>query len=221
MTQRLPITNPRSAVMDCCWSAELEDTLIDRGCRACDLGFQENINGCCVMRGDHGSKVMIVGEAPGKEEDSRRKPFTGPAGQLMDKIFMSVGLNTNDFYCTNVVLCRPVAPWEATKQNLTPKRDQIDRCKPYLNRQIQLVDPRIIITIGGIATATILNKNTIKINDYRGKLLQENNRLVFPMIHPAAILHASREPAKMLDYKQKTWADIQKLKTILVEEKLI
>lgn len=219
MSQR-PITNPRAAAGDFCWTAELDETLRQIGCHGCDLGFQPNINGCCVMRGSHSSPMMIVGEGPGKEEDSRRLPFTGPAGRLMDKIWRSVDLDTNDFYCTNAVLCRPVAPWEAKKQNLTPKVEQLKRCKPYLERQIQLLNPRLIVTLGRIAAEAILGP-VASMRAVRGQQFLVDERIIFPMYHPAAILHASHDVVKQQFYKEKTWDDIQRLKEILIEENLI
>jgi uracil-DNA glycosylase family 4 len=169
--------------------------------------------------------MMIVGEGPGKDEDSTRKPFTGPAGRLMDKIWGSVGLDTNDFYCTNAVLCRPVAPWEAMKQNLTPQKEQLQRCKPYLERQVQLINPWLIITVGRVGTEAVMGP-VRSMGAVRGQLFRHTfhwlpmdapQTLVFPMLHPAAILHASRDPQKQLEYKEQTWTDIQKLKSIIEE----
>jgi len=178
---------------------------------------------------------MIIGEAPGKDEDSTRQPFTGPAGRLMDRIWASVGMDTNDWYLTNTVLCRPIAPREHHKQNLTPKVEQRQRCSPFLDQQIWLLRPRLIVTVGATATAAVMRQKSVRMGDYRGrKFLQEFsvspkgrydpvNKFyadVFPMLHPAAILHAKRDPAKHLQYRQWMWDDIRKLKQIVTEEKL-
>ena len=217
-------------------AAHLEASLRTTGCQRCDLGFQKNINGCCVARFRGGTvpNKMIIGEAPGKDEDSTRQPFTGPAGRLMDRIWQSVGMDTNDWYLTNVVLCRPVAPKGSGKQNFTPKKDQRDRCRPFLDQQIMMIRPRLIVTVGAVATAAILGKPSITMGDYRGKLLtnlgikiQDSNNpdqvvigrpMLFPMLHPAAILHAQRDPAKHLMYKQWMWDDIRRLKQIVEEQ---
>jgi DNA polymerase len=200
---------------------QLNIHLLEKGCKKCDLGFQDNINGCCVSRGDPSSSKMIIGEAPGKDEDSTRKPFTGPAGRLMDKIWASVGMDTNDWYLTNVVLCRPVAPTGSGKQNLTPKAEQRKRCRSYMAQQIDLLRPKLIVTVGAIATAAVLFKPSIRMGSYRGvPIHQDFGYTVFPMLHPAAILHAQRDPAKHLQYRQQMWDDIRRLKTIVEENNL-
>lgn len=197
---------------------ELNEFLKYHGCRRCDLGFQRDINGCCVSRGSQTSSRMIIGEAPGKDEDSTRQPFTGPAGRLLDRIWASVGMDTNDWYLTNVVLCRPVAPSGYGKQNLTPKADQKKICNPYMWQQIQLLNPAIIVALGAHATAAMVKKSTVRMGDYRGKLIRSGRFLVYPMIHPAAILHASRNPEQQKKYREQTWADVQRLRDILDEE---
>lgn len=191
------------------------------GCEGCNLGFQPNINGCCVMRGNHSSKLMIVGEGPGKEEDSKRSPFTGPAGRLLDKIWQSVQMSTDGWYLTNAVLCRPVAPQQVKKQNLTPKVKQLQKCRPFLRKQIYLLNPKVIVPLGKIATEAVLNSKIPRMGDYRGKLLHVGERLVFPMYHPAAILHASRDPEREYELKLATWKDVQRLKSILEEKNLV
>jgi DNA polymerase len=201
-------------------TAALRHYLHTEGCRRCDLGFQDNINGCCVARGPNDSKRMIVGEAPGKDEDATREPFTGPAGQLLDKIWDRAGLDTKDWYITNATLCRYVAPWGSGRQNLTAKVEQRKRCKPYLETQIELLQPNIIVTLGRIALEEILQLKGIRMGDYRGRLITDKNYLVFPMVHPAAILHASSEPQKHLLYRQQTWDDVRKLKGILNEYRI-
>ena len=201
---------------------QIRSTLHNQGCRRCDLGFQANINGCCVSRGSTTSRVMVVGEAPGKDEDSKRLPFTGPAGRLMDKIFGSVGINTKDIYITNVVKCRPVAQKGSGKENFTPKVEQQKRCKTYLDSEIELLNPSLIVTLGRIATAAVTEVPSVKMKDVRGTLVKREDGIkVFPMLHPAAILHAQRDPELQKLYKIQTWEDIQKLKNILDEDNLI
>ena len=203
-------------------------------CRLCSLGFQPEINGVCVARGSELANKMIIGEAPGKEEDSTRTPFSGPAGRLMDDIWKSVGMNTNDWYITNVVLCRPYSPRGSGKENFTPKQDQRKQCKVYLDKQIELIKPKLIVTIGAVATEAILGTKGIKMGDYRGKLFRDRvisikeddntvtigRPFIFPMIHPAAILHAKGNQELYDLYREQTWKDIQELKRILEQEKI-
>lgn len=199
----------------------LNEFLKYHGCRRCDLGFQKNINGCCVSKGPLDSKLMIIGEAPGRDEDSTRKPFTGPAGQLLDRIWRSVGLDTKDWYMTNVVLCRPVAPYGYGKENMTPKTEQKKLCNSYMWQQIQLLNPEIIVALGAHATAALVNRSAVRMGDYRGRLLNSGRFRVFPMLHPACILHAQRDNEKWKLYREQTWTDVQRLKEILVEENLV
>jgi DNA polymerase len=199
------------------------------GCKMCSLGFQPNINGCCVSRGSLTASKVIVGEAPGKEEDSRRKPFTGPAGQLMDRIWKSVEMDTEDWYITNVVKCRPVAEKGSGKENLTPKSTQIERCQSYLDMEMRLLKPKLVVTIGAIATSNILGVSKhFKMTEYRGKLYNalvggwaEIPTRVFPMIHPAAILHSKGNKEQYDQYVEWTKEDIQTLKDILIKEGLL
>lgn len=211
------INNPSEIVDTFTSIAQLECTLIDRGCQACSLGFQPEINGCCVSRGIPDTRRMIIGEAPGKHEDSQSQSFVGPAGKLLDKIWTSVGWDTNDWYITNVCLCRPYMPRGSGKENYTPKAEQIKTCRPYLLKQIELIEPDIIVTLGRTATEAIMGP--IKsMGSIRGRAqwikISHNyiyrDYLTFPMIHPAAILRDPNGP-----YKQQTWEDIQKLKEIV------
>jgi DNA polymerase len=189
------------------------------GCRACNLGFQPNINGCCVSRGDPVSRRMIIGEAPGKKEDATRSPFTGPAGLLLDDIWEAVGWKSNNWYLTNVVLCRPVAPRGSGKQNLTPRVEQRKLCRPYLDLQIRMLKPKIIVTLGKVATDAILGPQKT-MGSVRGKLRRASpmgeSTFIFPMYHPAAILHAKGTDNYDV-YRRKTWDDIRQLKKITEE----
>jgi uracil-DNA glycosylase family 4 len=211
---------------------DLHQILLEEGCRACSLGFQEGLNGCCVSRGNYLTKRMIIGEAPGKYEDAQSEPFVGPAGQLLNKILDSVGFNhEEDFYITNVVLCRPIAAKGSGKENYTPRQEQRNKCRPYLEAQIRMISPLLIVPLGKPATEAILGVKGIRMGNYRGKAVMhkwnpwpENvigstwNIWVFPMLHPAAILHARSQPEKHRLYREQTWEDIQNLKK-LIEEK--
>ena len=168
---------------------------------------------------------MIIGEAPGKEEDATGKPFSGPAGQLMDDIWKSVGMDTNDWYITNVCLCRPYMPRGSGKENFTPKQDQRKKCRVYLDKQIALIKPKLIVTVGTVALEALLQAKGIRMDDYRGKLLTNlaqglghptYNIQIFPMLHPAAILHAKGSEQYEI-YRQQTFNDIKQLKQILQE----
>lgn len=187
-----------------------------RGCKACSLGFQPEINGVCISRGNPKNRLMIVGECPGKVEDSTSKPFSGPAGVLLDKIWASIEWDTNDWYITNSCLCRPFMPKGSGRENYTPLKEQLEKCRPFLDRQIELIRPKVIVTLGRIATETVCGVIGITMGKYRGKSLynmpKAQGAIVFPMWHPAYLLRNPNGPAK-----QQTWDDIRKLKQIVEE----
>jgi DNA polymerase len=166
---------------------------------------------------------MIVGEGPGKEEDARGLPFVGPAGQLLDRIFMSVGWDTNtDWYLGNVSKCRYIAPSGTYKQNLTPTEVHHKACRPYIEREIEWIQPHTIVILGKTATASLLprlkNQPMYKI---AGKIytdLKWPTITFFVMYHPAALLHAQKYPEKYAELRQDTWQHIQALKELVEEQ---
>lgn len=198
---------------------ELRVKLHTDGCRRCDLGFQKEINGCCVSRGNNNAKIVIVGEAPGKIEDSTGRPFTGPAGLLLDKIMRAVDLDTNrDMYLTNVVHCRPYLPKGSGKENYTPKIEQQKRCKGYLEQELALINPKVIVLLGKVAVDNVLPElKKEPMYALRGRRIIKGDTTYFIMYHPAAILHAEPTPDKQYEMKVQTWDDAQSLKKIIEE----
>lgn len=171
-----------------------------RGCNTCELCQLHNGRIKSSWRGNPKSKFMIVGEAPGKEEWEQGKYFVGPAGKLLDKIFQSVGIDTEDWFLDNVVKCRPVAPKWSKKQNKTPLYQYCKACKPYIEKQIEIMQPHIVVLLGRTAASTIipqlsdqLMKNCVG-NTYTR--MQWPNTLFYVMYHPAAILHAKDYPER-------------------------
>lgn len=194
---------------------ELNIVLKQRGCHRCSLGFQSGLNGVCVSRGSRGSKKVILGEAPGRHEDSRSEPFTGPAGQLLNKIWASVGMDTNDWYVTNTVLCRPIAQPGSGKENYTPRMEQQKQCRPYLDLHLSLLKPEIVVTLGRVATESMLGR-VPSMGSVRGFVQERDGIKIFPMLHPAALLRG-KGTERNKQYRQQTWEDIQYLKAILEE----
>lgn len=204
---------------------QLHSTLRLRGCNGCDLGLQKELRGPVVGRGDPSKRRLILGEAPGLGEDIKGEPFCGPAGELQDKIFMSVGWDTNlDWYVTNTILCRPIAPKGSGKQNLTPLATQKAKCRPYLEHQLTVVPWRICVLVGKVAAMAIFPdlKDTL-MGKLAGSVLHSDkyeNITFFIMYHPAAMLHAQRDPAKYEEIRQVTWQNIKSLKQIVTELEL-
>lgn len=123
---------------------------------------------------------MFIGEGPGAQEDRQGRPFVGPAGQFLEELLTSAGLRRNQVYITNVVKCRP-------PQNRDPLPAEITACKHWLDRQIELIDPKIIVTLGRYSMARWFPGQSI--SRIHGRPAERENRVVFPMYHPAAALH--------------------------------
>ncbi len=144
------------------------------------------------------SRVMLVGEAPGRMEDLEGRPFVGQAGRLLDKLLGLAGLSRGMVYITNVVKCRPPG-------NRDPRQDEIQACNPYLRRQIQLVEPEVIVALGRIAGATLYSMAGLRwrgIRAERGRqreaTIADRRVVLYPTFHPAAALY-NREVLPLLE----------------------
>ena len=146
--------------------------------------------------GNQKADLMFVGEAPGVEEDRTGKPFVGRAGQLLTKIIQSTGLTRDDVYIANVLKCRP-------PDNRNPQSNEIEQCEPYLLRQIDLIEPKVICALGTFA-AQILLRTDERISKLRGNFYNYHGTKVMPTYHPAYLL---RNP----ENKRQVWEDIQKV----------
>ena len=125
-------------------------------------------------------KVMFIGEGPGFHEDKQGRPFVGPAGQFLDQLLASVGMKREDVYITNVVKCRP-------PNNRDPLPGEVEACRGYLDAQIELLKPKVIVTLGRHSLASFFQKEPI--SKAHGKPRLWNGITVLPMYHPAAALH--------------------------------
>ena len=131
--------------------------------------------------GNPHAEIMFVGEAPGFHEDRIGKPFVGAAGKLLDQLLGEIGIERRDIYIANVIKCRP-------PQNRDPRAEEIEACKPYLLKQIELVRPKIICTLGNFSTQLLLGRK-VGITKVRGQAFDRESYVVVPMLHPAAALH--------------------------------
>lgn len=157
--------------------AELYEAI--RDCRRCDLGTTRT--NLVLGAGDERAEIMFVGEAPGFHEDRQGIPFVGPAGQLLDQLLGSIGLARSQVYIANTLKCRP-------PENRDPLPQELSTCTPFLFKQIELIGPRIICTLGNHATKTLLATST-GITQLHGKLTRRGNLAYVPLFHPAAALH--------------------------------
>jgi len=166
-------------------------------CTRCPLGSTRNQ--FVFGSGDPNAGIMFVGEAPGADEDQSGLPFVGAAGQLLTKIIEAMGLSREEVYICNILKCRPPS-------NRDPQPEEIAQCEPYLKRQIDLVQPRVLCTLGRFAAQTLLRSDLTM-----GRLRQSEHRYEgIPLVatyHPAALL---RNP----QWKRPTWEDIKKVRRL-------
>ncbi len=145
------------------------------------------------------ARLMLVGEAPGRDEDLEGRPFVGRAGKLLDQMLSAIKIKRAEVYITNVVKCRPPG-------NRTPDADEIEACLPYLAQQIKLVSPKVICTLGLIAAQAVL-ATTEPLSKLRGKVHEREGIKVVVTYHPAFLL---RFPAR----KREAWEDLKLLKSL-------
>ena len=149
-----------------------------RVCQKCILG--KGRTNAVPGEGPENAEIMMIGEAPGFYEDREGRPFVGPSGKFLDELLAGIQLKREQIYICNVIKCRP-------PQNRDPQPDEMEACKPYLDQQIDLIKPKVIITISRFAMARWFADK--KIGEIHGKPKKFGNLVVLPMYHPAAALH--------------------------------
>jgi DNA polymerase len=146
--------------------------------------------------GDPNADLMFIGEAPGRDEDLKGEPFVGRAGQLLTDIIKAMKLSREQVYIANVIKCRP-------PENRNPEPDELDACRPFLKRQVELIKPKVIVTLGRFGLQSLTEKG-YGISAVRGQWLDYNGIKLMPTYHPAYLL---RNPAA----KKDVWADMKKV----------
>jgi DNA polymerase len=167
----------------------MADPLAELGAAAADCTRCRLANGRTQVVfgvGNPHAELMLVGEAPGFHEDRQGEPFVGRSGQLLDRMLKGIGLSRERVYICNVVLCRPPG-------NRDPQPDEIEACRGYLDEQIRLVDPKVVLTLGNFASKTLL-ETTTGITRLRGRTHPFQGRTLVPTFHPAAALRSERYP---------------------------
>jgi DNA polymerase len=160
-------------------------------CKLARLGRTQVVFGV----GNPHASIMFVGEAPGFHEDQKGEPFVGAAGKLLNDLLASAGLSRDQIYIANVIKCRP-------PNNRDPEPDEVDACKPFLMKQIQLIRPKLVCTLGNWATQTLLERK-VGITKVKAQAFYMKDFVIFPLLHPAAALHQGNllEPLKE-DFKK-------------------
>lgn len=146
--------------------------------------------------GNPSARLMFIGEGPGRDEDIKGEPFVGRAGELLTDIIKAMKLRREDVYIANAVKCRP-------PENRNPEPDEMEACRPYLMRQIDLIQPEVIVTLGRFGLMTLFER-PIAISSVRGQWMDWNGRRVMPTYHPAYLL---RTPTA----KKEVWSDMKKV----------
>lgn len=147
--------------------------------------------------GDPDARLMFIGEAPGREEDLQARPFVGDAGMLLTRLIDKMGLKRSDVYIANIVKCRP-------HLNRDPEMDEIEQCRGFIERQIEIIQPEIIMTLGRISTQTLIGNMKLKISITRGNFFDYKGIPLMPTFHPAYLIRNPKD-------KWLTWSDAQKV----------
>lgn len=189
-------THPPSVVRE-----TLEAIRADLGeCERCPL--HRNRTHIVFGVGDPNADLMFVGEGPGHEEDRQGLPFVGLAGQLLTKIIHAIDRTREDVYITNVVKCRP-------PRNRDPEPEEVETCRPFLDRQIDSIRPKVICALGRVSALNLLSTDE-GITRIRGRIFPYRGAKLVPTYHPAYLL---RNPAK----KRETWEDMKLIRRLLDE----
>jgi len=165
-------------------------------CKLHTLGRRQVVFGV----GNPNADLMFVGEAPGADEDIQGEPFVGRAGQLLTKIIEAIGLKRSDVYIANVIKCRPPG-------NRNPEPDEVERCEPFLFRQIDMIKPKVIVALGKFAAQSLLKTND-PITRLRGREYRFRSATLMPTFHPAYLL---RNPSS----KREVWEDMKRVRALL------
>jgi uracil-DNA glycosylase family 4 len=166
-----------------------------------DCGLARTRTKAVPGEGPDDAEIMFIGEGPGYYEDRSGRPFVGQAGKLLERLLASIGMRREQVYITNVVKCRP-------PENRDPLREEIEACDKYLTRQIELIDPLLIVTLGRYSMAKFLPGESI--SRIHGQPRVIGRRTILPFFHPAAALHQQR-------FMQQVEQDFKKIPEVLTQ----
>jgi DNA polymerase len=185
--------DPSVAATTACRQENLEEIRADLGeCQRCALGRTRTR--LVFGGGNPKASLVFVGEGPGRNEDEQGEPFVGEAGLLLNRILFAMGLEREDVYICNVIKCRP-------PQNRNPEADEIAACEPFLKRQLDAINPDVLVALGKFAAQTLLQDKT-PISKLRGEWRSYNGIDLMPTFHPAYLL---RNPVQ----KRELWQDMK------------
>jgi len=207
---------------------QLEDSPTSDSVESSIRDLHEKISVCTLCRlsqtrhkpvpgeGPANAKVILIGEGPGRQEDLEGRPFIGRAGQFLDECLRSIGLQREQIFVTNIVKCRPTEKARNWVKDRKPATDEIDACKPYLDKQIELLKPEVICTLGDTARSQIFKRFGLEedtIGHVHGRLFLAGSMRIAPLYHPAAALYDN-------SLRQIIMIDFQNLRQVLSQSKL-
>ncbi|MFZ6016639.1 MAG: uracil-DNA glycosylase [Nitrospirota bacterium] len=164
-------------------------------CKRCRLA--EGRTNIVFGEGNPDTRLMFIGEAPGRDEDLQARPFVGDAGILLTKLIEKMGFKRKDVYIANIVKCRP-------PMNRDPDEHEIERCRGFVERQIEIINPEVIMSLGRISAQTLIGHTGLKVTAIRGNFFDYKGIPLMPTFHPAYLLRNPKD-------KWLTWSDAQKV----------
>ena len=180
------------------------DAIADEVRKCCKCGLGKSRTNAVPGEGNPDARIVFVGEAPGADEDAQGRPFVGRAGQLLDKIISAMGMKRSDVFICNILKCRP-------PENRDPRPDEVAHCLPFLQQQLEIIEPEIIVALGAHAARTLL-ENTKSIGELRGRFQE-----YYPGLGKQPIkLMATYHPAYLLrsyspENRRRIWEDMKKV----------
>jgi DNA polymerase len=195
------------------------DRLLERAagvaaaCRKCQIGYERRNN--VYGEGDPCARLMVIGEGPGESEDLLGRPFVGRAGELLNKMLAAIDLPREDVYICNTVKCRPTLHEGAKIKNRAPTPEEMDNCRPYLDEQIEIIAPEVILAVGAPAAKSFLGKN-FSIMGGRGRWYEGPGGIpLMVTYHPAYVLRQGG--MSLTETKRLVWSDLKKVRQRLDE----
>ena len=192
----------------------LDEASIAAGaCRKCAIGYERRNN--VYGEGDPCARLMVVGEGPGETEDELGRPFVGRAGQLLDRMLGAIGLAREEVYICNTVKCRPTLPGPNGPRNRAPDQQEMENCRPFLDEQIEIIAPAIVLALGAPAAKSFLGRD-FQITKMRGQwYIGPNETPLMVTFHPAYILRQTGGEIEAV--KRLVWADLKAVRAKLDE----
>jgi uracil-DNA glycosylase len=182
-------------------------------CRKCTIGSERRNN--VYGEGDPCAQLMVIGEGPGETEDQLGRPFVGRAGQLLDKMLLAIGFAREDVYICNTVKCRPTEKGPRGPKNRAPLPEEMANCRPFLDQQIEIIAPRVMLALGAPAAKSFLGRD-FQITKMRGRWYDGPNGIpLMVTFHPAYVLRQTGGEEKAV--KRLVWADLQAVRAKLDE----